>query len=66
MDIQSMALMANAQGRISLPLNPKNGQPLVKVDALLEAFNLSRGGDHHGALEDVRLEEQVLLKLANL
>lgn len=66
MDIQSMALCAHAQGRITLPLNPKNEQPLVKVDALCEAFSISRSSEVHGALEDVRLEETILLGLLAL
>lgn len=66
MDIQSMALAAHCQGKITLPANPKNGQPLVKVDALLKAFHMTRSSDTHGALEDVHLEELVFLRLIAL
>ena len=62
-DVQSMAVLADARGEITLPI--KNGQPQMSLNAVLAALGLARASETHDALEDVRLTEAAMLRLIN-
>lgn len=63
-DVQSMAVLADARGEIVLPI--KNGQPQMSLNAVLAALGLARASETHDALEDVRLTEAAMLRLIAL
>ena len=60
-DVQSMAVLADARGEIALPI--KNGQPQMSLNAVLAALGMARVSNTHDALEDVRLTEAAMLRL---
>jgi DNA polymerase III epsilon subunit-like protein len=53
LDVQSMAFMAYALGRLDLPTH--YGVPKVSVDSILETLGTQREEDKHNALEDAKL-----------
>jgi DNA polymerase III epsilon subunit-like protein len=53
LDVQSMAFMAYALGKLDLPMY--SGVPKVSLDCILGAMDAMRDEEKHSALEDVKL-----------
>lgn len=63
-DIQGLALALWSNRK--LRLREFHGTPMLSVNDLAAAFNIKRSGDLHDALEDVRLEKQIMERLLAL
>jgi DNA polymerase III epsilon subunit-like protein len=63
-DIQGLALALWSQQK--LKLKEFNGTPMLNVNDLAAIFGIKREGNTHDALEDVKLEKEIMEKLFKL